>query len=68
MTLKIKVGDLVRFKYESSSWGGHGVVMHTKKQIEDGREVVKVRWFDDFQQEPIDWTYIEQLEIISANR
>ena len=60
----MKVGDLVKVKNDPEGWLGHGIVL----DIETGGKAVKVRWFDDFSEAPVDWNSSWTLEIISESR
>jgi hypothetical protein len=58
----MKVGDLVKVKNDPDSWCGHGVVLEV-----NGMKEVKVYWFDDFTDAPVDWNAAWCLEILSEN-
>jgi len=60
----MKVGDLVRVKNDPDGWLGHGIVLDVKVL---GKQV-KVRWFDEWEECPIDWATIWTLEVISESR
>jgi hypothetical protein len=59
----MKVGDLVRVKNDPEGWLGHGVVLAT-----NGMRQVKVHWFDDFADAPVDWNTVWTLEVLSESR
>jgi len=60
--MKVKVGDLVKFRNDPAFWLGHGVVL----KILPGDKKVLVRWFDDWKDsEPLDVERILSLEVIS---
>ena len=42
---------------------GHGVVLAT-----NGMREVKVHWFDDFPDAPVDWNTVWTLEVISESQ
>jgi len=59
----MKVGDLVRVKNDPDSWLGHGVVL----AMAEDKKTVRVRWFDEWEEEPIDWNTVWTLEILSES-
>ena len=59
----MKVGDLVKFRHDDFSMFGHGVVLENPKL---GGQV-KVRWFDDWDDEKIAWENTKLLEVISES-
>ncbi len=60
----MKVGDLVRVKNDPDTWLGHGVVLAMAKD----EKTVRVRWFDEWIEQPIDWNTVWTLEVISESR
>tara|TARA_B100000212_G_scaffold247382_1_gene188975 strand:- start:1429 stop:1611 length:183 start_codon:yes stop_codon:yes gene_type:complete len=60
----MKVGDLVRFKGDDWHWLGHGIILEVRAS---GKQAM-IRWFDDWDDEDIDWEQTSVLEIISESR
>ena len=61
----MKVGDLIRIRYDDDHWLGHGIVLETAAS---GKQA-KVRWFDvwDRTDDNIEWEQTSALEIISES-
>ena len=60
----MKVGDLVRVKNDPDTCLGHGVVLAMAKV----EKTARVRWFDEWIEQPIDWNTTWTLEVISESR
>ena len=59
----MKVGDLVRMINDPATWMGHGVVLDM-----DNTKITtkaKVRWFDDWDDELIEWVSVQVMDVIS---
>ena len=63
----MKVGDLVRMMNDPATWLGHGVVLEIDPSAACMRRA-RVRWFDDWGEEPIEWVSIRTMEVISESR
>ena len=61
----MKVGDLIRIRYDDDYWLGHGIVLETAAS---GKQA-KVRWFDvwDRTDDGIEWEQTSALEGISES-
>ena len=61
----MKVGDLIRIRYDDDYWLGHGIVLETAAS---GKQA-KVRWFDvwDRTDDGIEWEQTSALEVISES-
>lgn len=59
----MKVGDLIKIRYDDDYWLGYGVVLAVRAA---GKQA-KVRWFDvwDRTDDGIEWEQTSALEIIS---
>jgi len=60
----MKVGNLVRFRDDAFYWLGYGIVLETRAS---GKQA-KIKWFDDWDEEEVDWEQTGALEIISEGR
>ena len=60
----MKVGDLVRIRDDAFYWLGYGIVLAVRCS---GRQA-KIRWFDDWNEDEIEWEQTTALEIISEGR
>tara|TARA_B000000557_G_scaffold15471_1_gene12051 strand:- start:140 stop:319 length:180 start_codon:yes stop_codon:yes gene_type:complete len=59
----MKVGDLVKFRHDSYGLFGHGVVL----EMASLGGQVRIRWFDDWDDEEIAWETTSLLEVISES-
>ena len=59
----MKVGDLVRFKGDCWHWLGHGLVLAVRCS---GKQAM-IRWFDDWDEDEIEWEQTSALEILSES-
>ncbi len=62
----MKVGDLVRMVNDPTTWLGHGVVLEIDNSHRLGR--AKVRWFDDWDDELVEWVRMRTIEVLSESR
>jgi|TARA_B100000085_G_C18536501_1_gene510230 hypothetical protein len=60
----MKVGDLVRIRHDTTHWLGHGVVL----EIRAAGKQAKIRWFDAWDEDQIEWEQASALEVISEGR
>lgn len=63
----MKVGDLVRMINDPATWLGHGVVLEVDPP-DSPRRRAKVRWFDEWDDEPVEWVRVRTMEVISEGR
>ena len=63
----MKVGDLVRIRYDEQLWLGHGIILELRG---DDKKYfyAKVRWFDQWDEQEFEWEVISALEVISEGR
>ena len=69
----MKVGDLVRMTGDPPSWNGHGVVLKIgdPQNLNRGSQgprhpdSAKIHWFDDWDDDPVEWVRFRSLEVRS---
>ncbi len=59
----MKVGDLVKIRGDDWHWLGHGVVL----AVRCSSKQAMIRWFDDWDEDEIEWEQTSALEIISES-
>ena len=60
----MKVGDLIRFNGDAFHWLGYGGALDLRAS---GKQA-KIRWFDDWDLEEIEWEQTGALEVLSESR
>ena len=63
----MKVGDLVRMINDPDTWLGHGIVLEIDNSLRCDLHRARVRWFDDWDDELVEWVRIRTMEVISES-
>ena len=65
---RVKVGSIVRIRYDNDFWLGHGIVLAVRG-TGTSADQTQVRWFDNFDEEPpVVWEMTSALEVVSEGR